>query len=30
MGMCKGCGEVFNTNDMVDGYCKDCSSVDVE
>lgn len=30
MGMCKGCGVVFNTNDMVDGYCKDCSSVDIE
>jgi uncharacterized protein YbjQ (UPF0145 family) len=30
MGMCKGCNEVFNTNDMVDGYCKDCSLIDVE
>lgn len=30
MGMCKGCGIVFNTNDMIDGYCKDCSSVDVD
>jgi ABC-type bacteriocin/lantibiotic exporter with double-glycine peptidase domain len=24
MGMCKGCGEVFNTNSMVDGYCENC------
>ncbi len=24
MGMCKGCKEVFNTNDMIDGYCKEC------
>lgn len=30
MGMCKGCGEVFNANDMVDGYCKDCASIDIE
>jgi len=26
MGMCKKCGEVFNTNDMIDGYCKNCTS----
>lgn len=24
MGMCKACGEVFNTNSMVDGYCENC------
>ncbi|RZV18663.1 hypothetical protein [Aliarcobacter butzleri] len=24
MGMCKGCGIVFNANDMKDGYCKSC------
>lgn len=30
MGMCKGCGEVFSANIMIDGYCKDCGSVDIE
>lgn len=24
MGMCQGCKEVFNTNDMINGYCNDC------
>lgn len=24
MGMCKGCEEVFNANDMVGGYCQNC------
>lgn len=24
--MCKGCGELFNTNSMVDGYCENCIS----
>lgn len=30
MGMCKGCGEVFSANIMVDGYCKDCASIDID
>ena len=25
MGMCKGCKEVFNTNDMINGCCSDCA-----
>jgi len=29
MGMCKACKEVFNTNDMVDGYCKNCSTEEI-
>jgi len=24
MGMCKSCGEVFNTTNMEDGFCKEC------
>lgn len=24
MGMCQGCGIVFNANDMIDGYCNRC------
>jgi hypothetical protein len=24
MGMCKKCGEVFNSTEMIDGYCKGC------
>lgn len=24
MGMCKGCGEVFSTAEMENGYCKSC------
>ena len=30
MGMCKGCGEVFNTNDMFDGFCKDCATDEIK
>lgn len=26
MGMCKECGKVFNSMDMVDGVCKNCLS----
>lgn len=29
MGMCKGCGIVFNANDMVGGYCQDCLTDDI-
>lgn len=30
MGMCKGCGQVFSAIYMLDGYCQDCSSVDIK
>lgn len=26
MGMCKGCGEVFGSKYLYDGYCKTCES----
>lgn len=29
MGMCKACKEVFDDNDMVDGYCKNCSTEEI-
>lgn len=29
MGMCKGCGVVFNTSEMEYGYCKDCITDDI-
>ncbi len=29
MGMCKACKEVFNANDMVDGYCKSCVTPEI-
>ena len=28
MGMCKGCGKVFNVTEMKNGYCKSCSHLD--
>jgi len=26
MGMCKGCQQIFKTEDMIIGFCKDCQS----
>lgn len=26
MGMCKECNEVFNSNNMIDGLCKNCAT----
>ena len=30
MGMCKGCGEVFSTNLMINGYCQYCLNPEVQ
>ena len=30
MGMCKGCEEVFNANDMVGGYCQNCVTDEIK
>lgn len=29
MGMCKGCNQVFNANDMVGSYCQDCATDEI-